>query len=74
MTGVVIVEAVIDEQGNVKDIKVLKGLPKGLDEAAVEAVRSWRFTPATMDGTPVPVYYTLTVSFTLEEKPEPHRQ
>lgn len=72
VTGVVILEAVIDEQGNVKNLKVLKGLHAGLDQAALEAVRSWKFTPARLDGTPVPVYYTLTVSFTLEK--EPHRQ
>lgn len=71
VTGVVILEAIIDEQGNVKDAKVLKGLHAGLDQAALGAVRSWKFTPARMDGTPVPVYYTLTVNFTLEA---PHRQ
>jgi TonB family protein len=66
VTGVVILEAIIDEQGNVTDIKVLKGLPAGLDQAAVKAVESWKFNPATMDGLPVPVYYTLTVNFTME--------
>ncbi|MEA2558908.1 MAG: hypothetical protein QOH06_412 [Acidobacteriota bacterium] len=68
--GVVIVEAVIDEQGNVMDAKVLKGLPAGLDEATLEAVRSWKFDPARMDGKPVPVYYTLTVNYTVEEEPQ----
>ncbi len=66
VTGVVILEAVIDEQGNVTDVKVLKGLPAGLDQAAVKAVESWKFNPATLDGRPVPVYYTLTVNFTME--------
>jgi TonB family protein len=66
VTGVVILEAIIDEQGNVTDVKVLKGLPAGLDQAAVKAVESWKFNPATLDGRPVPVYYTLTVNFTME--------
>jgi len=71
VTGVVILEAVIDEQGNVTDVRVLKGLPDGLDQAAVEAVRTWKFSPAKMDGKPVPVWYTLTVKFTIEEEKEP---
>src|SRR5688572_18077025 len=50
LSGVVIVEAVIDEQGNVTETRVLKGLPMGLAEAAVEAVRAWKFKPATLDG------------------------
>jgi TonB family protein len=66
--GVVIVEAVIDEEGKVTDAKVLKGLPMGLDESALEAVKTWKFEPATLDGKPVPVYYTLTVNFALEEE------
>jgi TonB family protein len=69
VTGVVILEAVIDEQGNVTDVKVLKGLPAGLDQSALEAVQSWKFNPATLDGRPVPVYYTLTVNFTMESEP-----
>ena len=68
--GVVIVEAVIDEQGKVTNTKVLKDLPMGLSEAAVEAIRTWEFKPARMDGRPVPVYYTLTVNFTLGEEPK----
>jgi TonB family protein len=64
--GVVIVEAIIDEQGNVTETKVLKGLPMGLDLAAVEAVETWKFKPATLAGRPVPVYFILTVNFQLD--------
>lgn len=63
--GIVIIQATIDEKGNVTDTKVLKGLPMGLDEKAEEAVRMWRFEPATLDGKPVSVYYNITISFTL---------
>ncbi|HET9225827.1 MAG TPA: energy transducer TonB [Thermoanaerobaculia bacterium] len=66
VSGVVTLEAVIDEQGNVTDVKVLKGLPMGLDQAAIDAVKTWKFKPATLDGKPVKVYYTLTVTFTME--------
>jgi TonB family protein len=66
VTGVVIVEAVIDEQGNVASARVLKGLPMGLDQAAVNAVQTWKFKPATLDGRPVSVYYILTVNFQVD--------
>jgi protein TonB len=64
--GVVTVDAVIDEQGNVTNVRVLRGLPMGLDRSAVEAVRQWRFTPAKLDGKPVKVIFTLTVNFTIQ--------
>lgn len=67
VTGVVIVQAVIDETGTVTDTEVLKGLPEGLSEAAVEAIEQWTFAPARdAQGKPVAVFYNLTVNFTLE--------
>ena len=67
--GFVIVQAVIDKQGKVSDVKVLKGLPFGLTEAAVEAIRQWIFEPAQDAlGNPVSVYYNLTINFTLGDK------
>lgn len=64
--GVVIVRAIINKQGEVVDVKVLKGLPMGLDQSAVKAVRRWKFEPATVDGRPVAVYYNLMVNFTIK--------
>jgi TonB family protein len=64
--GVVILQTIIDKLGNVTDVRVLKGLPSGLTEAAVEAVSSWRFKPATLEGQPVAVYYLVTVSFSVQ--------
>jgi protein TonB len=61
--GTVILEAVIDKKGRVSNVRVLKGLPMGLDAEAVAAVKDWVFDPADMDGRPVAVYYTLTVHF-----------
>ena len=66
VTGTVIVEAIIDTQGNVTNVRVLKGLPMGLDRAAVEAVQKWKFKPATLEGRPVKVYYVLTVNFQVQ--------
>jgi TonB family protein len=67
ITGTVILEATIDEQGNVTDTRILKGLPMGLDQSAVEAIKTWKFKPALLDGRPVPVYYVLTVNFQIND-------
>ena len=64
--GVVILEAVIAEDGSVQDVRVLRSKPL-LDDAALEAVRQWRFTPTLLGGHPVPVVMTVTVSFTLNK-------
>lgn len=64
--GVVVVDALIDEQGVVQDVRVVRGQPDGLSEAAVAAVRTWRFEPATFQGKPVAVEYSLTVQFRLQ--------
>jgi len=64
--GFVVLEAVIDREGNVTEVRVIKPLPMGLDAQAVNAIRKWKFKPGTLNGQPVPVYYNLTVNFTLE--------
>ena len=66
LQGVVIVQAIIDKGGNVTNVKVLKGLGMGLDQAAVDAIKKWKFDPATLNGKPVAVYYNLTVNFRLQ--------
>ena len=65
VSGVVILEATIDEAGTVTRTRVVKGLPFGLSEAATEAVANWRYKPATMDGKPVKVAYNVSVEFNL---------
>ena len=62
--GVVILEAVIDSTGRVDHVRVLRSRPL-LDQAAVDAVRGWRYTPTLLNGVPVPVLLTITVRFTL---------
>ena len=59
-------QAIIDKAGMVTNVKVLKGLPMGLSEEAVKAIKSWKFKPATLNGKPVDVYYNLTVNFRLQ--------
>jgi len=64
--GVVILQAIVDTVGNVTDVEIIKGLPLGLSESAIEAVSAWKFRPATLEGVPVAVFFNLTVSFRLQ--------
>ena len=64
VSGVVILEAVIGPDGRVTDVQILRSVAL-LDEAAVEAVRQWVYTPTMLNGVPVPVIMTVTVNFQL---------
>ena len=63
--GTVIVEAIIGEDGRVEQARVLRSVQM-LDEAALTAVRQWVFTPTRLNGEPVPVVMTVTVTFRLQ--------
>ncbi|MGH2652326.1 MAG: energy transducer TonB, partial [Actinomycetota bacterium] len=70
--GQVALRAVIQKDGTVGEIEVLKA-PEGqfgFKEAAIEAVQTWRYEPALLDGEPLDVYFTVIVDFTLAEKKE----
>ena len=66
LEGVVILEAAIGADGATHDIKVLRALEPDLNDAAVEAVQGWKFTPTLLNGVAVPVIMTVTVQFTLQ--------
>ncbi len=63
--GVVVLWAVVDEAGRVREIQISKSLGLGLDEQAIRAVQNCRFKPAERFGKPVPVRFTLEVGFHL---------
>lgn len=63
--GIVILEAVLSKDGSVKDLKVLRGQPFQLTEAALDAVKQWRYSVSTLNGKPVEVKMTVTVIFSL---------
>ncbi len=65
ITGDVVLEIVVRHDGSVGDVRLLRRLGAGLDERAVEAVRQWRFAPATRQGTPVDVVVEVAVEFRL---------
>jgi protein TonB len=63
--GEVKLEAVIRGDGTVGDIRVVQGLRLGCTEAAIEALKRWRFRPGERNGVSVDVYFMLTVDFIL---------
>ena len=63
--GTVIVLIVIDAQGNVTDCRIVKPLGLGLDEKALETIKTWKFKPGMRNSTPVPVRMMVEVSFRL---------
>jgi periplasmic protein TonB len=63
--GTVVIDAIIGEDGRVQKATVLQSVPL-LDEAALTAVRQWVFTPTRLNGEPVPVVMTVTVTFHLQ--------
>lgn len=63
--GVVVLAVMIDEQGRVGQVHVRASLGLGLDEKAIEAVKKWRFRPATRNGRPVSAPAIIEVSFHL---------
>jgi protein TonB len=62
--GVVILEAVVDRQGRVENVEILRSIPL-LDRAAIAAVRQWRYSPLLLNGRPERFVLTVTVSFSL---------
>jgi protein TonB len=63
--GTIIMEAVLDTSGRVTQLRLLRSVPM-LDQAALDAVRQWRYTPSLYGGRPVSVLMTITVRFTLQ--------
>jgi TonB family protein len=67
LQGMVTLEVVVRPDGTVGDAKVVRSLDPifGLDQAAIVAVKAWKFKPGMRDGKPIPVLVTVEMSFTL---------
>jgi TonB family protein len=65
IAGDVRVDALIDANGHVSAMKVVSG-PTLLHQAAMDALRQWKYQPAVLDGKPVPMHLTVTIQFRLQ--------
>lgn len=63
--GINILGLVLGPDGHPRDLWIVRGLGEGLDEKSIEAVKQWRFEPATKDGEPVAVFLSVETSFHL---------
>jgi len=69
LSGVVLIQMTVNEDGFPTDVHVTRSLGMGLDEKAVQAVRQYRFKPATKDGKPVAATISVEISFHLYDRP-----
>lgn len=65
LEGLVVLEAIIAASGDIEEVRVVRSASALLDSAAEEAVRRWKYRPATLNGRAVRVLLTVTVSFRL---------
>jgi protein TonB len=62
VNGTVILEAIVGADGSVESVRVLRSV-KFLDQAAIEAVKQWRYSPLVLNGVPTPFVLSVTLSF-----------
>jgi protein TonB len=63
--GVVVLTAIIDKDGNIQNLRLVSGHPM-LAPAAIDAVKHWRYKPFLLNGQPVEVETTVTVTFQMQ--------
>src|SRR5262249_55232598 len=67
VVGTVILQVVIQTNGTADILKVVKPMPFGLTESALEALQEWRFMPAVRNGKEIPVAANIEVVFNIEQ-------
>ena len=67
LDGEVALDVVVGVDGSVENIKVAKSLRDDYDQAAIDAVKQWKFEPFLLNGNPIEVLTTITVTYTIEK-------
>ena len=62
--GLVLLQVTVDEEGKVTEVRVIRGHPL-LNQAAIDAVSQWRYSPTLLNGEPTPILATVSVNFVL---------
>lgn len=70
LSAIVIMEALVDTQGRVKSVTILRGAPL-FDDAAIAAVKQWRYQPLLLNGVPTDFILTVTINFNLSTASKP---
>jgi TonB family protein len=65
LNGTALLDVVVSANGETESATMVRGLPFGLNDKAIEAIRQWKFKPATRNGQPVPVMVVIEVTFRL---------
>lgn len=63
VSGKLTLKVTVDKEGNAADVQVVRGLPHGVSESGVAALKQWKFKPATLDGKPVATYNQISFVF-----------
>jgi TonB family protein len=66
LTGVVVCETVITAAGEISDVKILRTADEVFNQPTIDALKQWKFEPATLEGEPVDVIYILTIKYRLD--------
>jgi TonB family protein len=64
--GTCVVSLTVSADGSPQDVKVVKSLGKGLDEKAIDTIKTWKFQPGTKDGVPLATQIQIEVTFRLK--------
>lgn len=64
-SGEVLLSLVVQTDGSMRDVQIIKSAGYGMDDKAIEAVRKWRFRPGTKEGKPVDVRIQVALSFSV---------
>jgi protein TonB len=65
LTGIVILEAVVDKEGCIESVRVLRSRHPFLDHAAIDAVKQWQYSPLVLNGIATPFVLTVTFNFSV---------
>ncbi len=65
LSGSLVLEAIVDTHGTVRNPRIVRGLPFGLNEIATQTISTWKCNPATLEGQPVSTYVPFEVTFRL---------
>ena len=60
--GILVLECVVTDAGDVRDLRVVKGLGNSFEQAILYAVKQWKFKPGSLHGKPVAVIFNLTIN------------